>query len=66
MKIFGNAVGYYNSLGKTVMLVDEYNNEFVGVVVGEETVFTATAADIAKGKVAGTNDGVTVGTHECE
>jgi hypothetical protein len=29
-------------------------------------LFTATAADIVEGKVAGTSEGVVVGTHECK
>jgi hypothetical protein len=52
-------------MGKTFILEDENGNEFTGIVVDQETIFTATAADIAKGKVAGTDSGVVVGTHEC-
>jgi hypothetical protein len=62
--IIGNMVGGTAPI-KTVKIVDEDNNEIIGVVVGQETIFTATAADIVKGKVAGTDDGVVVGTHEC-
>lgn len=51
---------------KTFVLVDENNNEYTGVVVGEEVVFTATAADIVEGKIAGTSEGVVVGTHTCD
>ena len=65
MKIVGNMVGCYSPMGKTFILVDENDNEYTGIVVDKETVFTATAADIVKGKVAGTDDGVVVGTHEC-
>jgi hypothetical protein len=62
--IIGNMVGGTAPI-KTVKIVDEDNNEIIGVVVGQETMCTATAADIVKGKVAGTDDGVVVGTHEC-
>lgn len=62
--ISGNMVGGTAPI-KTVKIVDENNNEIIGIVVGQEIIFTATAADIVKGKVAGTDDGVVVGTHEC-
>lgn len=65
MKIVGNMVGCYSPIGKTFILEDESGNEFTGIVVDQEVVFTATASDIVKGKVAGTDDGVIVGTHEC-
>lgn len=65
MKIVGNMVGCYSPMGKTFILEDENGNELTGIVVDQEVVFTATAADIVKGKVAGTDDGVVVGTHEC-
>ena len=66
MSIVGNMVGCYSPIGKTFVLVDENNNEITGIVVDAETVFTATASDIAEGKTAGTESGVTVGTHVCE
>lgn len=65
MKIVGNMVGCYSPMGKTFIIEDENGNEITGIVVDQETIFTATAADIVKGKVAGTDDGVVVGTHEC-
>ena len=65
MGIYGNAIGSFGS-PKTFLLVDESGEEYIGVVVGEEVVFTATAEDIKKDKVAGTSDGVTIGTHVCE
>lgn len=65
MKIVGNMVGCYSPMGKTFIIEDENGNEITCIVVDQETVFTATAADIVKGKVAGTDDGVVVGTHEC-
>lgn len=66
MTIIGNMVGCYSPMGKTFTLVDEDNNEFTGVVVDQETVLTATAADIVAGKVAATDEGVVTGTHACE
>lgn len=65
MKIVGNMVGCYSPMGKTFIIQDENGNEVTGIVVDQETVFTATAADIVAGKTAGTEDGVVVGTHEC-
>lgn len=65
MKIVGNMVGCYSPMGKTFILEDENGNEVTGIVVDQEVVFTATAADIVAGKTAGTEDGVVVGTHEC-
>jgi hypothetical protein len=65
MKIVGNMVGCYSPMGKTFILEDENGNELTGIVVDQEVVFTATASDIVKGKVAGTDDGVVIGTHEC-
>jgi hypothetical protein len=46
---------------KTIVLRDEDGNEFVAVLVDEEVDFTATADDIREGKVAATDDGVTIG-----
>ena len=65
MKIVGNMIGCYSPMGKTFILEDENGNEITGIVVDQKTVFTATAADIVKGKVAGTDAGVVTGTHEC-
>ena len=65
MKIIGHMIGCYSPIGKTFIIEDENGNEITGIVVDKETVFTATAADIVKGKIAGTDDGVVVGTHEC-
>ena len=65
MKIVGNMIGCYSPMGKTMILVDENGNELTGIVVDQETILTATAADIVAGKTAGTEDGIVVGTHEC-
>ena len=64
--IYGNLVGGITGYGKTFILVDENNNELVGTVVEELTVFDATAEDIKLGKVAATDSGIVTGTHVCE
>ena len=48
----------------TYILVDESGAEIPAVLVDEVTVFDATANDIREGKIAATEDGVTVGTKE--
>ena len=65
MKIVGNMVGSYDPLGNTFILEDQDGNQVTAVVVDQEVIFTATAADVAKGKVAATDSGIIVGTHEC-
>ena len=64
MSISGNMVGAYSSIGKTFTLVDKDGNEIVGVIVDKEVIFTATDADVVKGKVYASEDGVSVGTLE--
>lgn len=44
------------------ILVTPDGTEIPAVEVSEETIFTATAADIVEGKVAATADGVVTGT----
>lgn len=51
-----------SSKASTYILRDEAGAELVATVVGEETVFTATANDIREGMVAATDEGVTTGT----
>jgi hypothetical protein len=65
MSIVGNMVGCYSPMGKTFIIEDADGNEIVGIVVDQETLITATAADIVAGKTAGTEEGIVVGTHEC-
>ena len=65
MKIIGNMIGTYSSLGKTFVLVDENNNELTAVAVENITLFTAKDDDVRKGKVYASDNGVSVGTHEC-
>lgn len=60
--INGNAVGGITGYGKTFILTDENGNELTGVVVGEETIFTADASDIKIGKIAAIDSGVVEGT----
>lgn len=62
--IIGNMVGGTAPI-KTVKIVDEENNEIIGIVVDSEVIFTARDEDVAKGKVYASDDGVSVGTHEC-
>lgn len=62
--ILGNATGGFG-FPRTCILIDEEGNELTGVIVDKEMIFTATAEDIVKGKVAATDNGVVVGTHEC-
>jgi hypothetical protein len=62
--INGNMVGSYSQIGKTFILVDESGKELTGVVVEQETVFTATDNDVRSGKVYASNDGISVGTLE--
>ena len=45
----------------TIVLEDEDGNQVVAVLVDEEVDFTATPNDIREGKIAATDDGVTVG-----
>ena len=63
--ICGNMVGGLIPL-KTLILVDENNNEMVGTVVENVTIFDATAEDIKFGKVAATDSGIVTGTHVCD
>lgn len=63
--IYGNVIGVVDPI-KTIVFVDENGHEVAaGVVVDQETVFTATSNDIVAGKIAATEIGITVGTHEC-
>lgn len=62
--IIGNMVGGTAPI-KTVKIVDEDNNEILGVVVDSEVIFTARDEDVVKGKVYASDNGVSVGTHEC-
>ena len=62
--IYGNVVGSSTTLGKSVVIKDDSGTEFVGVVVDQETVLTATPNDIRKGKIAATEDGIIEGEKE--
>ena len=56
--------GFVDPNDPTIILVDESGNRLTAVLVDEEVVFDATANDIREGKVAATEEGVTVGTKE--
>ena len=60
--ISGNMVGSYSQMGKTFILVDEDGNEITGVVVDQETVFTAGDNDVREGMVYASDRGVSTGT----
>lgn len=62
--IIGNMVGGTSPI-KTLKIIDEDNNEIIGVIVDNEVIFTATDSDVLKGKVYAGDNGVSVGTHEC-
>ena len=56
-----STTGESSEPAKTIVLEDEEGNKLVAVLVDEEVDFTATADDIREGKVAATDDGVTIG-----
>lgn len=62
MSIAGNMVGSYSQMGKTFILTDSDGNELTGVVVGQETLFTATDNDVREGSVYAGDEGVSTGT----
>lgn len=62
MSIIGNVVGCYSSLGKTMVLEDEYGNELTGVVVDQFALFDAEPDDVTLDKVFAGDNGVQVGT----
>ena len=64
--ICGNMAGCYSPIGKTFIIEDIDGNAYTGVTVESKTVFDATPEDIKAGKVAASDMGVIVGTHECE
>ena len=62
MSIMGNVVGGAAPL-KTLIIEDANGTEMVGVVTGEEVVFTANSAkDIREGTVAATEEGIVTGS----
>lgn len=60
--ISGNMVGSYSQMGKTFILTDSDGNEITGVVVGQETIFTAGDNDVREGMVYASDEGVSTGT----
>ena len=64
MAIYGNPVGGALN-AKTFMLeVNGGKTEIAATVVGEQTVFTATANDVRTGKKFATSSGVAIGTKD--
>ena len=61
--IVGNMVGG-RPAPKTFIIEDGDGNEFLGVVVDSEVIFTAVDSDVRKGKVYASDNGVSVGTLE--
>ena len=60
--ISGNMVGSYSQMGKTLILLDENGNEIAGVIVDQETVFTAGDNDVRENMVYAGDSGVSIGT----
>ena len=60
--ISGNMVGSYSQMGKTFVLVDDEGNEIIGVIVDQETVFTAGDNDVREGMTYASDSGVSTGT----
>lgn len=60
--ISGNMVGSYSQIGKTFILTDENGVELTGVVVDQETIFTAGDNDVREGMVYASDSGVSTGT----
>lgn len=62
-KIYGNTVGVSACPKSYVLETEDGTQRLVGVLVGEETVFTADAStDIREGKTAATEKGVVTGS----
>lgn len=64
MSIIGNMAGCYSPIGKTFIITDADGNEFTGVVVEQEQVFTATDNDVREGMVYASDNGVSTGTKD--
>lgn len=62
--ISGNMVGSYSQMGKTFILTDGDGNEITGVIVDQETIFTAGDNDVREGMVYASDDGVSTGTKD--
>jgi hypothetical protein len=60
--INGNMVGGGSGFGKTFIIEDVNGNEFTGVVVEKQEVFTATDNDVREGMVYASDSGVSTGT----
>ena len=64
--IYGNIVGGGSGFGKTFIIEDINGNSYTGVVVEDRVVFDARPEDVKLGKVAASDAGVIIGTHECK
>jgi hypothetical protein len=62
--ISGNMVGSYSQLGRTLTIVDENGEELIGVIVDQETKFTATDNDVREGMTYASDSGVSTGTKD--
>ena len=62
--ISGNMVGSYSQMGKTLTFVDEAGVELTGIVVDQETLFTAGDNDVRVGLVYAGDSGVSTGTKD--
>lgn len=60
---WGNATGGFG-FPKTYIITDSDGNEFTGVYVESETIFTATDNDVRKGRVYASDNGVSTGTKD--
>lgn len=59
--ILGNATGGFG-FPRTYVITDSNGNELTGVVVGQETIFTATDNDVREGSVYAGDSGVSTGS----
>ena len=64
--IYGNIVGGGSGFEETYIIEDIDGNTYTGVVVDDIILFDAQPEDLKAGKVAASDAGIIVGTHECE
>ena len=64
--IYGNIVGGSSGFAKTYVIEDMDGNTYTGVVVDDIILFDAQPEDLRVGKVAASDSGIIVGTHECD
>lgn len=62
-KIYGNMIGAYSNLGRTLVIEDDEGNALMtGVVTDQEVIFDAIPADVKIGKTFASDSGVAIGT----